>query len=164
MEKQASTLLPQIASASASSRRASRSLPTSGRWPLDCRRQTRRRPPATPAATSVALAFPPLAGPRLGPARAPELEAVQPGPPAIGAAGADAYRARRSRRAHISLEGRSNGPSNGQARRSNSASSVHPAHDSHVRAVAATLGGMAGRVEEDEPRLMRPLADPNVSS
>ena len=38
---------------------------------------------------SVALAFPPLAGPRLRPARAPELEAVQPGPAAIGAAVAD---------------------------------------------------------------------------
>src|SRR6186713_2636733 len=34
-------------------------------------------------------------------------------------------------------------------------SGVHQPFDSDVRAVAAGFGGMAGRVEEDEPRMMR---------
>src|SRR5688572_13196679 len=32
---------------------------------------------------------------------------------------------------------------------------VHPASDPHVRAVATAFDGMAGRVEEDKPRMMR---------
>jgi hypothetical protein len=35
-------------------------------------------------------------------------------------------------------------------------SNDHPASDSRVRAVATVFGGMAGRVEADEPRMMRP--------
>ena len=81
--------MPQIASASAVVTKSEQELAGVRATPRGCQPQTRPRRPATPAAIRCRSRVSVVRRPPAVTARAPELEAVQPGAAAIGAAGVD---------------------------------------------------------------------------
>ena len=90
MEKQADTLLPQIAAARAVVSKSEQDLASVKTMASGLSAEDKAAPGCYAGGDKVSLSrFRRDAGARLRPAGAPELEAVQPGAPAIGAAGAD---------------------------------------------------------------------------